>query len=253
MTKTSHNTFSLCSKKQERERQKCRGIGAELFFESFVGIYLLAVVVICWRKPLWLSLLLSGGLGLQLWFRGEKADVVTMVAAALLGTSSEILCVRLGVWTYHAPGLVLGLPVWIPLVWASLFWLFRRLSLTIMSVAQRIWPDQKMLATKIFFGVLGGLILVYYLITVSVIRRPIAAVYTIFMIPAVIFWHGKRDILMFIIGAALGTLGESICMKLGFWQYNYPFFRSIGLPLSLPLAWGLSSVIIGRIAGIWET
>ena len=75
---------------------------------------------------------------MQLWFRGEKADVATMVAAVLLGTSSEMLCVRLGVWTYHAPGLLLGLPVWIPLVWASLFWLFRRLSLTIMSVAQRI-------------------------------------------------------------------------------------------------------------------
>ena len=78
--------------------------------------------------------------------------------------------------------------------------------------------------------------MVYYLITVSVIRRPIAAVYTIFIIPAVIFWHGKRDIVMFIIGAALGTLGESICMKLGFWQYNYPFFRSVGLPL-YPCPW----------------
>ena len=41
---------------------------------------------------------------------------------------------------------------------------------------------------------------------------------------------------LFILGAALGTLGESICMKLGFWQYNYPFFRSVGLPL-YPCPW----------------
>jgi hypothetical protein len=27
----------------------------------------------------------------------------------------------------------------------------------------------------------------------------------------------------------------------------------LGLPLSLLLAWGLSSVIVGRIARIWET
>ena len=43
-----------------------------------------------------------------------------------------------------------------------------------------------------------------------------------------------------------------MCMKLGFWHYHYPLIKSIGLPLSLPLAWGLSSVIIGRIAMMWE-
>jgi hypothetical protein len=59
--------------------------------------------------------------------------------------------------------------------------------------------------------------------------------------------------LIFVIGGALGTLGEYICMKLGFWQYHYPFFMAIGLPLSLPLAWGLSAVIVARIARIWET
>ena len=76
-------------------------------------------------------------------------------------------------------------------------------------------------------------------------------VYSIFMLLAVIFWHGERDILIFVIGAVLGTLGEYICRKLGFWRYHYPFFRSIGLPISLPLAWGLSAVIVGRVAANW--
>jgi len=227
-------------------------LGVELFFEAFIGIYVLAVVVICWRTPVWLSLLLGGCLGIQLWFWREKADAATMIAAALLGTSSEMLCVRLGVWTYSAPGVVFGLPVWIPLVWASLFCLFRRMSITIASLAHRIWPDEKASARRIFFGILGGLIVVYYLITASIIRRLIAAVYTVFMIPAVIFWRRERDILIFVISGVLGTLGEYICMKLGFWQYHYPFLRSIGVPISLILAWGLSGVIIGRIAGIWE-
>ncbi len=213
---------------------------------------MIAVVVIWWRKPVWLSLLLGGGLLVQLWFWREKADVAMMAAAALLGTPSEMLCVRLGVWTYHAPGLVFGIPVWIPLVWAFLFCLFRRISLSIHSVRWRIWRNREMLSVKILFGILCGVIVVYYLITVSLIMRTIAIVYTAFMIPAVIFWHGERDILIFLIGAVLGTLGEYICMKLGFWHYHYPVFRSIGLPISLPLAWGLSSVITGRIAGIWE-
>jgi hypothetical protein len=229
-----------------------RDLSIEFMSEILIGIYVVAVVVLYWRNPLWASLLLGGGLGIQLWLWREKADAAMMAAAALLGTPSEILCVRLGVWSYHAPGLVFGIPVWIPLVWASLLCLFRRIALSTHSVIWRVWPSSKMVGMKIFFGVLGGVIVVYYLATVSVIMRTIAVVYTAFIIPALIFWHGRRDILIFFIGAALGTLGEYTCIKLGFWHYHYPFFRSLGVPVSLPLAWGLSSVIAGRIAGIWE-
>lgn len=238
--------------KQEREGQKHRGLWTELFFEAFTGIYVLVVVVIFWRKPFWTSLLLGGSLVMQLWFWREKADVAAMVAAALLGTPSEMVCVKTGVWTYDAPGMVFGLPVWIPLVWASLFCLFRRSSLTISSIAWRIWPDRNSLARKVVFRGLGGLIVVYALITLYIIKKTISAVYSAFLIPALIFWREERDILIFIIGGILGTVGEYTCMKLGFWQYHYPFLRSIGLPISLPLAWGLSAVIVGRIAGMWE-
>ena len=75
-----------------------------------------------------------------------------------------------------------------------------------------------------------------------------AVAFSLFMIPAIIFWHSQQNILLFITGALLGTFGEYLCMKLGFWHYHTPFFKSIGLPISLPLAWGLSSVIIGNLA-----
>jgi hypothetical protein len=238
---------------KQEERHINRRLWLELLFEAFVGTYVLGVVVVCWREPVLSSLLLGGSLGIQLWFWREKADAAAMVVAALLGTPSEMICVRLGVWTYHAPGVVLGLPIWIPLVWASLFCLFRRISITAISVTCRIWPDQKMLGRRLFFRILGGLIVIYYLVTVCTVMKTIAVVYTVFMISAVIFWHGERDILMFVVGAVLGTLGEYICMKLGFWHYHYPLFKSVGLPLSLALAWGLSAVIVGRIAGMWET
>lgn len=231
---------------------KEHGFGNECLFEAFACIYVVAVVVLFWRKSIAVSILLGGGLIIELWFWREKADAAMMAAAALLGTPSEILCVKLGVWTYHAPGLVFGIPVWIPLVWSFLFCLYRRISLNFHSIIYRVLPDNKRLPKKIIFGALGGGILLYYLITVSIIMKTIAIVYTMFMVPAVIFWHGERDILIFIIGAVLGTFGEYICMKLGFWVYHYPLFRSIGMPISLPLAWGLSSVITGRIAKIWE-
>jgi len=245
--------MTISQMKQPSQRQERRGLGAEVLFECFVGLYLVTVVVIFWQKPVWASLLLGGAIAMELWFWRDRADAAMMMGAALLGTPAEMLCVKVGVWTYRAPGMVFGIPVWIPLVWASLFCLFRRLSLTMRSCTRKLWPDEKGVAAKLFFWALGGGLLVYSCITVSVIRTPIAAVYTGFMIPAIIFWHGKRDIFIFVVGGALGTLGEVICMKLGFWQYHYPFFTSMGLPLSLPLAWGLSAVIVSRIARRWET
>ena len=224
----------------------------ELLFEAFTGMYVLLVVVVFWQKPLWTSLLLGGALAMQLWFWREKADLAAMVAAAVLGTPSEMVCVKTGVWTYHAPGMVFGLPIWIPLVWASLFCLFRRSARTTLAILGRIWPEPKTMTRKIVFGGIGGLILLYALMTLYIIKKTIAAVYTAFLIPALIFWRAEKDILIFIIGGVLGTVGEFTCMKLGFWKYHYPFLKSIGVPISLPLAWGLSAVIVGRIAGIWE-
>ena len=230
-----------------------RSIGQEFLFEIMTSCYLVGVVVFSWPMPFWASLLLAVGLGIQLWFWREKGDAAAMAAAALLGTPSEIICVKYGVWSYEAPGLFLGIPVWIPLIWACLFCLFRRISITIHGVVRRIWPDSRTMWRRIFFGVLGAAILAYYVLVAFTIMRTIAAVYSFFMLLAVIFWHKERDILIFVVGGILGTFGEYVCMKLGFWEYHFPFFRSIGLPISLPMAWGLSGVMIGRIARIWET
>jgi hypothetical protein len=229
-----------------------RSLGREVLFEILTSVFLVGVVVFFWRTPFWAILLLGVGLSIQLWFWGERPDAVVMVGAALLGTPSEIICVKYGVWSYRAPGLVWGIPVWIPLIWASLFCLFRRISMTILGVAQRSWPDSRIFWRRLFFGLLGAAILTYYVLVALTIIRTIAAVYSFFMLLAVIFWHKEKDILIFIVAGILGTFGEYICMKLGFWEYHFPFFRSIGLPISLPMAWGLSGVVIGRIARIWE-
>lgn len=231
----------------DRNRLLC-----EFVFEIFTGLYVIATVLICWKIPALAIILLTLGLGMQFFFWREKADVVMMIGAAFLGTPSEMLCVKLGVWSYHAPGLFLGIPVWIPLVWAYLFCFLRRLSITIHSAIQRIWKTSDTFALKLIYGILSGLIIIYYIITVSLVKKQFAIIYSLFMITAMIFWHRQKDILIFVIGGVIGTFGEFICMKLGFWNYHYPYLRSIGLPLSLPLAWGLSSVIIGNIARIWE-
>ncbi len=229
-----------------------KNLAVQFGFELLTALYVIAVVLLLWRMPVWTTLSLLAGLGLQLWFWREKSDAATMLAAALLGTPAEMICVKYGVWTYEAPGLMLGIPVWIPLVWAFLFCLFRRITFSFLALTDKVIPEKDSLSKKIFFALLAAVIIVYFTYTVSVINRVIAIVYSCFMLPTVVFWRTRRDITIFIVGGILGTLGEFMCMKLGFWIYHFPYFASIGLPLSLPLAWGLSAVIISRIAGIWD-
>ncbi|MDX2445677.1 MAG: DUF2878 family protein, partial [Desulfobacterales bacterium] len=197
--------------------------------------------------------LLMAGIGFWLLHYRNPPDVAAMLAAAVLGTPSEMLCVKFGVWSYHAPGLILGIPVWIPLIWASLFCLFQHITLTMLDLADRRWPDPTTLSRRILFGILAALIIIYYLWVVISIAQSIAMVYSVIVLIGIVFWHKERDILIFIVGSILGTIGEAICMQLGFWQYQYPYFDTIGMPISLPMAWGLSAVIIGRIAKIWDS
>jgi hypothetical protein len=60
------------------------------------------------------------------------------------------------------------------------------------------------------------------------------------------FWHKKHDILFFVTGAVVGPIAEIVCIYFGVWQYANPTF--LGIPVWLPLAWGLVTVLIKRIA-----
>ncbi len=241
--------FFMLSKAQPNMNILSRSIAAEIS----AGIYLVLTVVFFWRQPVIATILLAAGIGLWLWLYRNRADAAAMLWAALLGTPSEMLCVHNGVWTYQAPGMIMGIPVWIPLIWASLFCLFRRITLTILDLVNRRWPDPGASARKILFGTMGAIIIFYFIWVALSIARSIALVYAIIILIAAIFWRKERDILIFLVGGFLGTVGEFICMQLGFWQYQYPYFESVGLPISLTMAWGLSAVMIGRLAMLWET
>jgi len=59
-------------------------------------------------------------------------------------------------------------------------------------------------------------------------------------------WHQKDDIYFFLVAAILGPVSEIIMIHFGVWQYTNP--TAFGIPLWLPLAWGLSAIIIKRFA-----
>ena len=58
------------------------------------------------------------------------------------------------------------------------------------------------------------------------------------------FWR-REDILLFFVGAIIGSVSEIIGTNSGVWRYTNPTF--LGIPCWLPLVWGLSVVLIKRI------
>ncbi len=62
----------------------------------------------------------------------------------------------------------------------------------------------------------------------------------------IIFWHKKHDICFFVAGAVVGPIGEIVCIHFGVWQYANPTF--LGIPLWLPFAWGLATMLVKRFA-----
>lgn len=59
-------------------------------------------------------------------------------------------------------------------------------------------------------------------------------------------WYKKYDIHFFIIGAIVGPLAEIVCIYFGTWTYANPSI--LGIPIWLPIVWGLATIIIKRIA-----
>ena len=60
------------------------------------------------------------------------------------------------------------------------------------------------------------------------------------------FWHKREDIFFFLSGSIVGPVGEIVCIKFGVWSYSNPSF--FGIPMWLPFAWGLATVLIKRFA-----
>ena len=60
------------------------------------------------------------------------------------------------------------------------------------------------------------------------------------------FWRRIPVIILYLSGAILGPLGETIGVRSGAWQYSSPMF--LGIPLWLPFAWGAMTVLIRAVS-----
>ncbi len=226
------------------------GINPWLEFLSgvLIGLALLGTVVWTWQWPVLTTVLLASVLAVQWFFKRRPGDGVAMVTAACLGTPAEIAEVSIGEWTYHGPDLVWGVPMWIPLIWANLFVLFRRLSRSILTALRgtrlggAAWNGALLVVAVVIVGYWGLALLVMQKVPLVI------GLYSVMMVITFSIWRQESDIGVYLVGAVLGAVGEYICIQLGYWHYYNPMFADWGVDITLPMDWGLSAVIINRIA-----
>lgn len=61
----------------------------------------------------------------------------------------------------------------------------------------------------------------------------------------------EGDVVVLLGGAVLGPIAEIVAVRFGAWSYHTPDF--LGVPIWLPIAWGLATLIIKRIGeGVLE-
>ncbi|MBF0108855.1 MAG: hypothetical protein HQL76_06755 [Magnetococcales bacterium] len=220
---------------------------------ALIAAGIMASVLLTWNQPLRTTFLLALSLVIQATHHPAPGDRAAMLAAALLGTPAEIVEVHLGEWTYVAPDLVFGVPVWISLIWANLFALFRRLARSWTALLD-LGPGSVGPARTAIAGILILPIVSLWGAALILMDKPpvVRGLYALMILITALFWHREMDRLIFLTGAVLGAFGEFVAVQLGYWSYYNPLFKAYGVDITLPLDWGLSAVIIHRIASLWH-
>ena len=107
---------------------------------------------------------------------------------------------------------------------------------------------------KITKAIKKELVLDFFLYIVSIIsitilyRNNILLTFVLILtwVLGIKYWYKKYDRQYLVAGAIMGPLAEIICIYFGAWKYANPTYLAI--PIWLPLAWGLATMLIKRSA-----
>ena len=175
----------------------------------------------------------------------EKMDISLLFTGAILGLLGENFAVGKNYYAYTVSG-TSGLPVYLPAVWGYLLVLFNRFGMTLHDLSKiRSWSQhlKKAMLVGAQFLIVG-----YFAAMVALVDRYVVAACSIFLLLAARLWHQEEDVIMFLVAALGGVTGEAISVQCGIWEYANPYFSSLGIPLSLPILWGLAGLVSRRLA-----
>lgn len=211
------------------------------------GVYCLAAILLCWRWTWVLFVLLAVASVLLMRNQLTWRNVVLWCVATIGGLYGEyILAGRYRIWVYAQPDWH-GLPAW-------LFWVYGTVLLVTVRLGE--WAHGRFtralmhrpVVRKLLLSAGVAVTLGYMVMTLRVIAPVYAQFYMGMALIVLVSLPGGRDLFVFWITALLGLLGEVSCISAGVWRYDHPFFARWGIPISLPLAWGLVAVLMYRLS-----
>lgn len=91
-----------------------------------IFVYCVGSASLFWERPVvvFICYLLLCGFMLRRWH--SRADLVSFLAAMVLGTIADVVAVSFGVWEYSKPFFLI--PIWLPLGWGIIGLFLKRVS-----------------------------------------------------------------------------------------------------------------------------
>ncbi|WDP88492.1 MAG: hypothetical protein HUN04_01535 [Desulfobacter sp.] len=163
--------------------------------------------------------------------------------ALIFGTWGEYICCKYALWIYANPT-VLGLPGWLPFVWPILLVNMWEISEYLTQRAMDMPGFLKASALVGALAVIGG----YVGVTVYLLQNIVIAVICGFGMMALVLARRPVNLVLFVVVGAAGTFGEFVCVLNHVWYYTNPTLKGLGMPVSLPLAWGVSANFVWCMA-----
>lgn len=222
---------------------------AEPWRSLALGGFLYVSLLLWWRSPWVLFAWLALGTGVLLASRPSRRILILWGLSTLVGLSGEHWMTSHRVWIYAQPDLG-GMPVWLVWIWGYLMVTFVRLSDWLTGNLSAALKERQDLRQGLKLVAQGAAIA--YLVVVVTVVAPVFAIWYL-LIGAVTLACCRRgsDLVLFWVAALLGLLGEASAIAAGVWTYSAPFFAWWGIPISMPMAWGLSALILHHVSGLW--
>jgi len=222
----------------------------KLFFEFLLVISVVVSICLFWSSTLISSLSSILILAIAFVFFYCKEDIIFFIYGAILGPLAEIICIRYGVWQYSNP-LFFGIPFWLVVVWGLAFMLSRRIRDTAFSLSHIKThyfhhPNLIKFEKILVFDVVIYLLLILSLISFWQSNIPLFLLLLIVLAFTLSAYHMKEDVFFVVFTMVIGPTIEVICVYFGAWSYGNPSL--LGIPIWLPLAYGIFGVLVRRTA-----
>lgn len=211
---------------------------------------LVADAVLFWETTFISTIIAIAIVAIGFIFFHSKEDVIFFVVASILGSVTEMIMIGSGAWQYGNP-VLFGLALWTPLFWGFAYLFARRARDVIFSLGHverhfhRHINEPRREVVVLFDASLFVTMLIFAYVFWST-SYVLLFIYAFMLFFALYTFHRPADVFFAFLAVIVGFFLEVIATQAGAWTHNnHEFF---GMPMWLPIAYGLFAVIVRRAA-----